>query len=128
MGLVGYLRMFCDGAVNRNTTGLAAMDMLAALAKEKDEAIKAAKDSGLSARAFGVYWNLKDDEPLRNAGISAMELARDAETEMHRLPVQIQCLVKNSPNRRSHEVQRISAIRDRFRATWRHCQCSAPRA
>ncbi|MDM7459964.1 MAG: HsdR family type I site-specific deoxyribonuclease [Paracoccus sp. (in: a-proteobacteria)] len=71
---------------NRNTTGLAAMDMLAALAKEKDEAIKAAKDSGLSARAFGVYWNLKDDEALRNAGISAMELARDAETEMHRFP------------------------------------------
>jgi len=71
---------------NRNTTGLAAMDMLAALAKEKEDAIKAAKDSGLSARAFGVYWNLKDNEPLRNAGISAMELARDAETEMHRFP------------------------------------------
>ncbi|MEH6787588.1 MAG: type I restriction endonuclease [Paracoccus sp. (in: a-proteobacteria)] len=71
---------------NRNTTGLAAMDMLAALAKEKEDAIKAAKDSGLSARAFGVYWNLKENEPLRNAGISAMELARDAETEMHRFP------------------------------------------
>jgi type I restriction enzyme R subunit len=71
---------------NRNTTGLAAMDMLAALAKEKEEAIKAAKDSGLSARAFGVYWNLKNDEPLSNAGISAMDLARDAETEMHRFP------------------------------------------
>ena len=61
---------------NRNTTGLAAMDTLAALAKEKEEAIKAAKDSGLSTRAFGVYWNLKDDAALRNAGISAMELAR----------------------------------------------------
>lgn len=71
---------------NRNTTGLAAMDMLAALAKEKEEAIKAAKDSGLSARAFGVYWNFKDDESLRNAGISAMELARDTETELHRFP------------------------------------------
>ncbi|MBA8843466.1 type I restriction enzyme R subunit [Ochrobactrum sp. RH1CCR137] len=71
---------------NRNTTGLAAMDMLAALAKEKEEAIKAAKDSGLSTRAFGVYWNLKDDEALRTAGISAMELAQDAETETHRFP------------------------------------------
>ena len=59
---------------------------LAALAKEKEEAIKAAKDSGLSTRAFGVYWNLKDDEALRKAGISAMELARDAETEIHRFP------------------------------------------
>ncbi|HRI92079.1 MAG TPA: HsdR family type I site-specific deoxyribonuclease [Accumulibacter sp.] len=66
---------------NRNTTGLAAMDMLAALAKEKEAVVKAAKDSGLSTRAFGVYLNLKDDEGLRKAGISAMELARDAETE-----------------------------------------------
>ena len=49
---------------NRKTTGLAAMDMLAALAGEKEEAIKAAKDSGLSPRAFGVYWSLKDDEAL----------------------------------------------------------------
>ena len=40
---------------NRNTTGLAALDMLSALAKEKEEAIKAATDSGLSMRAFGVY-------------------------------------------------------------------------
>lgn len=71
---------------NRNTTGLAAMDMLAALAKEKEEATKAAKDSGLSTRAFGVYWNLKDDAALRDAGISAMELARDAENETHRFP------------------------------------------
>lgn len=71
---------------NRNTTGLAAMDMLAALAKEKEAAIKAARDSGLSTRAFGVYWNLKGDEALRDAGISAMELARDAESETHRFP------------------------------------------
>jgi len=71
---------------NRNTTGLAAMDMLTALAKEKEEAIKAAEDSGLSARAFGIYWNLKNDEALRNAGISAMELAQDAETETRRFP------------------------------------------
>ncbi len=31
----------------RKTTGLAAMDLLAALAAEKDAAMKAAKDSGL---------------------------------------------------------------------------------
>src|SRR5690606_18740988 len=61
----------------RNTTGLAAMDMLAALAKEKEEAIGAGKDSGLSTRAFGVYWNLKDDKALHDAGISGMALARD---------------------------------------------------
>ena len=43
---------------SRNTTGLAAM------AKEKEAAIKAAKDSGLSPRTFGVYWTLKDDAAL----------------------------------------------------------------
>jgi len=36
----------------RKTTGLAAMDQLAALAAEKEAAMKAARDSGLSARAF----------------------------------------------------------------------------
>jgi type I restriction enzyme R subunit len=71
---------------NRNTTGLAAMDMLAALAREKEEAIKAAKDSGLAPRAFGIHWTLKDDAALRNAGISAMDLAREAETENLRFP------------------------------------------
>jgi type I restriction enzyme R subunit len=39
---------------DRNITGLAAMDLLTALAKEKEEATQAAKESGLSARAFGV--------------------------------------------------------------------------
>jgi type I restriction enzyme R subunit len=71
---------------NRNTTGLAAMDILAALAREKEEAIKAAKDSGLSTRAFGIYWNLRDDALLKDSGISAMDLARDAETEANRFP------------------------------------------
>ena len=69
---------------NRNTTGLAAMDYLAALAKEKDEAIKRAQDSGLSPRAFGVYWSLKDDEALAKAGISAIELAKEAEALLTR--------------------------------------------
>lgn len=71
---------------NRNTTGLAAMDMLAALAEEKEEAIKAARDSGLATRAFGVYWTLKDNEALQDAGISAMELAQEAETQIARFP------------------------------------------
>lgn len=39
---------------NRKTTGLAAMDLLAALAAEKEAAMKAAADSGLSTRAFSV--------------------------------------------------------------------------
>lgn len=71
---------------SRNTTGLAAMDLLAAMAKEKEAAIKAAKDSGLSLRAFGVYWTLKDDAALGAAGISALELAQEAETQLARFP------------------------------------------
>lgn len=69
---------------NRNTTGLAAMDMIAALAREKEAAVKAAKDSGLSPRAFGVYWNLKDNADLHAAGIAAMELAKEAEALLGR--------------------------------------------
>jgi type I restriction enzyme, R subunit len=71
---------------NRNNTGLAAMDLLAALAREKEEATREAKQSGLSARAFGVYWALRADAGLRAAGIKPMELARDAETELTRFP------------------------------------------
>src|SRR5262249_35065005 len=71
---------------NRNTTGLAAMDYLAALAKEKDEAVAGAQHSGLSPRAFGVYWLLKDDEALAAAGITPAELAGEAETLLARFP------------------------------------------
>jgi type I restriction enzyme, R subunit len=71
---------------NRNTTGLAAMDYLAALAREKEEAVKASKDSGLSTQAFGVYWSLRDDAALKAAGISAMELAKEAESFLARFP------------------------------------------
>ena len=71
---------------NRSATGLAAMDMLSALAKEKDEAISASKDSGLTTRGFGVYWRLKDDAALRDAGISTMELAKESDVLTARLP------------------------------------------
>lgn len=71
---------------NRNTTGLAAMDQLAAIAKEKDLAIKAAKDSGLSTRAFGVYWALKEDDAVTKAGISALDIAKEAEQLLTRFP------------------------------------------
>lgn len=71
---------------NRNTTGLAAMDLLEAMTREKEEAISAAKESGLSSRAFGVYWALRADPALRSARVSALELARDAETELARFP------------------------------------------
>ena len=70
----------------RTTTGLAALDLLAALAREKEAAVDSKKDSGLSPRAFGVYWALKDDSDLRTAGVSAMDLAREAESLLGRFP------------------------------------------
>jgi type I restriction enzyme R subunit len=71
---------------NRSATGLAAMDMLSTLAKEKDEAISASKNSGLTTRGFGVYWRLKDDAALRDAGISTMELAEESDVLTARFP------------------------------------------
>ena len=70
----------------RTTTGLAALDLLAALAREKEAAEESKKDSGLSPRAFGVYWALKDDPDLRTAGVNAMDLAREAELLLGRFP------------------------------------------
>jgi len=70
----------------RATTGLAAMDRLAALAGEKEAAIRAARESGLSPRAFGIHWALKDDPSLEAAGISALNLAREADGLLGRFP------------------------------------------
>jgi len=56
---------------------------------------------------------------LANAtGIEVFSLG-DAKT------AKFQILVGYSPDRRSHEVRRILALRDRFRASWRRGQCSA---
>ena len=71
---------------NRSSTSLAALDQLEMLAKEKEKADRAAQESGLSARAFGVYWNLKDEKALRAAGIAAVELAQEAESLHARFP------------------------------------------
>ncbi|MGC6693343.1 type I restriction endonuclease subunit R, partial [Burkholderia pseudomallei] len=70
----------------RKTTGLAAMDMLAALATEKETALKAARDSGLSPRAFAVYWVLRSDAHLPQAGLDPMDIAREAENLLARFP------------------------------------------
>ena len=70
----------------RTTTGLAALDMLEALAKEKETAVAAARDSTLPPRAFGVYWTLKDDVALQAAGVSAMEFAEEAQALAERFP------------------------------------------
>ena len=70
----------------RRTTGLAAMDLLSALAAEKEAAVESIKNSGLAPRAFTVYWTLKDDTDLKAAGVATMNLAHEAETLLARFP------------------------------------------
>ena len=74
------------GLEERTTTGLTAMDLLEALAKEKEAAVVAARNSTLLPRAFGVYWTLKDDAALQTAGVSAMEFAQEAQALADRFP------------------------------------------
>ena len=75
-----------QGLEERTTTGLAAMDMLEALAKEKEATVAAARESTLPPRAFGVYWTLKDDAALQVAGVSAVEFAEEAQALVDRFP------------------------------------------
>jgi type I restriction enzyme R subunit len=63
----------------RKTTGLAAMYQLEALATAKEAALAEARNSGLSPTAFGVAWALRDDAVVVEAGIDAMQVAREAE-------------------------------------------------
>ena len=74
------------GLEERTTTGLGAMEILDALVGEKQAAVNAARDSTLPPRAFGVYWTLKDDTALDSAGVSAMELAEEAQALADRFP------------------------------------------
>jgi len=70
----------------RQTTGLAAMDLLAALATEKDVAAKAAKESGLSPKAFAVLWTLQNEQVFKDASLTAMDIAREVEVLLARFP------------------------------------------
>ena len=70
----------------RNTNGKAAMDVLAALAAEKDAAETAAKDTGLAPKAFAVFWALREEPALKQCGIDPLELAREIEKLLARFP------------------------------------------
>ncbi|MDE0511453.1 MAG: HsdR family type I site-specific deoxyribonuclease [Gammaproteobacteria bacterium] len=71
---------------NHKTTSLAALDRLAELAKEKEEAIEAARNSDLTTRAFALYWTLRNDEALRVAGVEATSLAQEVDALLDRFP------------------------------------------
>ena len=62
------------------------MDLLAALAAEKDAAAKAAKDTGLTPKAFAAYWALRENATLKSAGIEPLALAGEIEKLLARFP------------------------------------------
>lgn len=71
---------------NRKTTGLAAMDLLAALAAEKDRAMDEARKSGLSAKAFSVLWALRVEKTIEKSGILTEDVAREVDALLGRFP------------------------------------------
>ena len=70
----------------RKVTALAALDELEVLARKKQEAMKAASDSGLPPRAFGIYWRFRNDAELAAVGLQALDLARVAEERAVQFP------------------------------------------
>jgi type I restriction enzyme R subunit len=70
----------------RTTTGLAAMDLLDAIAKEKEIAVAAARDSTLTPRVFSVLYTLKDNPALESAGVGAMQFAQEVQVLVDRFP------------------------------------------
>ena len=74
------------GLEERTTAGLAAMDLLAALASEKEEAVAAATASDLTPRAFAVYWALRNEPSLQASGTHALDLAKEADSLLERFP------------------------------------------
>jgi predicted metal-dependent hydrolase len=48
--------------------------------------MEAARDDDLSARAFGVYWVLRENAALKAAGLDAMTLAKECEEPLGRFP------------------------------------------
>jgi len=70
----------------RQTSGLAAMAQIELLTEEKAEALAAQAASGLSPRAFGVYWHLRGDSALGAAGVAPQDLAQAVEDLLTRFP------------------------------------------
>ena len=68
----------------RQTTGGAALDEIDKLVHEREEMLRAARQSRLSPRAFAVYWQLKASFTIKEKG--AMAIAREVETLVTRFP------------------------------------------
>jgi len=70
----------------RKITGMAAMDEIAALAVEKDEARRAADDSGLTDVGFAVHWQLTQRGALAGTELDSLVVAREVEALLGKFP------------------------------------------
>lgn len=70
----------------RKVNGLAALDELKAIAEEKDNARDLAKKSGLSERAFSVYWVLSKEPALQGMKVDIQRLAVNIELAVEQFP------------------------------------------
>lgn len=71
---------------SRKTTSMEALDMLATLAAEREAATKSMNESGLSPKAFSIFWALKEEPTLRDSQVNPMDLAKESELLMSRYP------------------------------------------
>lgn len=70
----------------RQTSCIEALDLLATLAKEKEEAVKAESESGLTPKAFAVYWSLIKDPIFNENKDVVMDIARELDSLLNRFP------------------------------------------
>lgn len=74
------------GMMDGLTSAQAAMTELERIAREKEEAERAALEYGLSHRAFGVFFTFRGDPALTEASIDPLYLAREAQLLLERYP------------------------------------------
>jgi type I restriction enzyme R subunit len=71
---------------DRRITGMAAMDEIAALVAEKDEARRAAEESGLTDVGFAVHWQLTQNGALAGSGLDSLAVAKEVEALLDKFP------------------------------------------
>ena len=74
------------GLEERTINGLAALDQLEVLVKERDDFVAALRDSNLPKRTFSLYWTLKDDAAFQAADVDVMKFAEETQTLVDRFP------------------------------------------
>lgn len=85
----------------RTIDGLAAMDALSTLVREKAQTKEQAERSGLTNVGFAVFWTLSKESETDSAGFDAMTAAREIETVLAKFPA----WQENSEERRRLRAQ-----------------------